>query len=356
MKTAQKIYAATAVLLVGGALPLWQLSKQKQVAKPFAAEALPNLVLAKGDGDGITRIELSRPDDNDKSQLRTITIEKRGPDWNLTFPLQTRASTSKVEALVNNLRNLHVWEVFHPGNDWYEQYDLTDAKALHIVAWKGAKKVSDLYCGKSSTHGQFVRIPGRDGIFSLVNGGPEGYQGFLYTRALRSWRETSIFKFDEADAVEVEITNTSGVLRFSQGGDNWTGWFAKRRANGNIASGKPIGEDFDEGKVWELLRAYRSLEADDFGEERDKSDSGVERAEKTGGIIRIRLKNAISDLTIRVGKLSNSTTRWAIKDSRWAMKDGGDGTLYSLSPWTAGWATADISKFKKARGKLRTAR
>jgi len=58
-------------------------------------------------------------------------------------------------------------------------------------------------------------------------------------------------------------------------------------------------------------------------------------------------------LTLRVGKLAKRTTRWAIKDSRWAIEEGGDGTLYVLSPWTAGWATADATRFEQADGRQR---
>ena len=31
---------------------------------------------------------------------------------------------------------------------------------------------------------------------------------------------------------------------------------------------------------------------------------------------------------------------------RWAVRDGGDGTLYALAPWPAAWAMADAHKFE----------
>ena len=77
-----------------------------------------------------------------------------------------------------------------------------------------------------------------------------------------------------------------------------------------------------------------------------RADAGLDDAERTGGVIRIKLKSVDAPLTLRVGKLSTNKTRWAIKDSRWAIKEGGDGTLYALAPWPAAWATADAHKFE----------
>ena len=351
MRVLKKVCAILAVVATVGAAYRWHLRGRKQTAEASATaptETLPNIALAEGDAERITRIELTRPDDDDNSRMLRIAIEKQGADWEMTFPLRTQASTSKVEALIDNLKNLHLWTVIDRGTGLYDQYDLSENKALHIVAWKGSEKATDVYCGKSVVRGQLARIPGKEGIFALVNWGQKGYQGFLYTRSLRSWRETSILKFEEDAAIKVEITNRNGVLLFSKSSGAWTGSFAKYRRDGKLGKPKQDWRNFDESKIKELLRAYHSLGADDFGDESDKADSGVDRADQTGGIIRIGLRDQASDLTIRVGRRSDRASRWAPKDGRWAIKDGSDGTLFVLSPWTAGWATAEVSKFEIA--------
>jgi hypothetical protein len=329
----------------------WHLSGRKQADAPSLTApsvTLPNIALADGDTGRITRIELTRPDDDDNSRMLRIAIEKQGADWEITWPLKTRASTSKVEALIDNLKNLYLWTVIDHGTELYDQYDLSETKALHIVAWKGAEKATDMYCGKSIVRGQLARVPGKEGIFALVNWGQKGYQGFLYTRSLRSWRETSILKFEEDAAIKVEITNRNGVFLFTKRMGAWTGSLTKYRKDGNLGKPEKDWRRFDGSKIKELLRAYKSLSADDFGDESDKAGSGVDRADQTGGIIRIGLRDDASDLTIRVGRLSEKASRWSPKDGRWALKDGGDGTLFVLSPWTAGWATAGASRFENA--------
>jgi hypothetical protein len=351
--TAVAVAVAVVALSVAAIVSHGQGSGRRPATAAAAprAEALPEIALPAGDGERLTRIELSRPDDDDASLLSLITLERQGRDWELTSPIRARASGSKVQELVANLESLQVWKRIDGGTRLYEQYDLTDGKALHVVAWQGTRKLSDFFCGKSSTAGQLARLAGQDGIFALVNWGQRGYEGFLYTRALRSWRETSVFAFDADAAVAVEITNRSGRLVFSRTADGWTGSRRGRRRGGELGQPERTWRGFDPSKVDDLLTTFKSLSADDFGRRQDRASSGVDEAEATGGVIRIKLAGDPSQLTLRVGKptKSNSNSRWNIEDSRWAVSDGDDGALYVLAPSTAGWATAGPDRFERAQ-------
>jgi hypothetical protein len=343
MKRAYKILTAAGVLaLAGGALAL---VRQPGSAGPSAPPVpgpppLPAIALGADDARALTRLEVGRPDDDDPARRLTVTLERRAGGWEMTAPIVTEASGAAVEEAIANLENLHLWKQLDPGTGFYQQYDLTDDKALHLVAWRGGKKVLDLFCGKGAEEGQLVRLPDRDGMFALVNWGPQGYQGFLFTRDVRAWRETSIFKFVPEDAVKIEITNPHGAFQFARENGRWVGSRPDRRGRGTGAWAR-----FDPAKIAQLLRDYQALAADNFGERENRAASGVDDAEHTGGVIRIGLRSG-ANLTLRVGKLAHDTSRFAIADSRWAIKDGGDGTLYALSPYTAGWATADARKFE----------
>jgi hypothetical protein len=344
--------AATLVLLAfaGSGFYLWASNEVPSQSVAASGGTLPDVALSASDARRVTKIELTRPDDDDKSQVHTITLEKMGEDWELTAPVKTRASASKVNALLDNLQSLALVEVMAPANGSDDADDLTDAKALHVMAWDGKEKVSDLYFGKTNTQGQLAKTAGVNGVLVIGNAGSRGYSGFLYTRGLRGWRETSIFQFRADDVVAVEITNAHGFFSFSRDGRAWTGSFAPRQKSGQL--GTPAGEwkGFDGSKVDDLLRAFASLSADDFGAEEDRADSGVDQAERTGGVVDIKVADGKGDRILRVGSLTRSTTRWAIKDSRWAIQVGGDGTLYALSAWTGGWATVDASRFEASAG------
>jgi hypothetical protein len=344
--------AATLVLLAFGGLGFYLWQPKHESARPVATaeEALPDVALSASDTQRVSKIDLTRPDDDDKSQLHTITLEKVGQDWEVTSPVRTRASASKVHALLDNLQTLAVVEVIAPSDASDDAYDLADAKALHVVAWAGKDKVTDLYFGKTNTKGQIAKSAAMNGALVIGNEGSRGYSGFLYTRGLRSWRESSIFQFRADEVVGVEITNEHGFFSFVRNGETWAGSFTPRGKSGQLGTPEAEWERFDGSKVDDLIRAYASLSADDFGTEEDRADSGVDDAEETGGVIRIKLASGKGDRALRVGKLTRSTTRWAIKDSRWAVEVGGDGTLYALSPWTGGWATVDASRFEKSDG------
>jgi hypothetical protein len=350
VKAPQTIAAVAALVLVGGGLGLlrWQRAVIATEAARVKASALPDLALSHDDAARVTKLVITRPGDDDAGPgadggvrpLVTVTLERRGAGWAMTTPLVTTASRPVVEEALHNLETLHLWKQLDAGTRFYPDYDLTEDKALHIVAWRGSDKIVDLICGKGAAEGQLVRLPDRDGIYALVNWGPQTYQGFLFTRAVRDWREASIFKFDPKDAVRIEIRNATGVFVFTRQDAHWVG------AHGRPGKA-PAGPwpRFDETKIANMLREYGTLAADNFADGTTAAEAGLDDAERIGGVLRIALKSG-EVLALRVGKLAHDTSRYAIRDSRWAVKDGGDGTIYALSPWTAGWALADARKFE----------
>lgn len=343
MKTEHRIYAALGILAVlAGGLYLTTQDQKKQIAAHSATAAsadLPSVSVPKDDADKISKIELTTVDKDDKTKKTSVTLEKKGDDWQVTSPVAAKANGSNVKSLVDNLKELKVKEVIDKTTGSYAQYELTDDKAVHVVAYKGADKAVDLYFGKSGTRGQMARVGGKDGVYIT-----SGYSAYLYTREVKNWRETSILKFEDANAIQVEVTNKNGLFSFSKNDDKWSGSRTLRDKDGKLDKAEKDWKKFDEAKVKDLLRAYKALNAEDFGEvAKDKAGSGVDSAESDGGVVKIKLKDGAGDITVKVGKVQKGT-------SRWAWKDGGD-TLYAISSWSADWATAPQSKFEKADDK-----
>jgi hypothetical protein len=339
MRAAHKILASAVLLALGAGGVCLLGARQTPIPAERASAtppALPAIALGKGEAARVSKLELTSPD-------LEVRMEKRGAGWELTAPIVTEASSAKVVQAIQNLETLHLWKQLDPGTSYYDQYDLTADKALHIVAWKGADKVIDLFCGKGSSDGQLVRLPDREGMFALINWGPQGYAGFLFTGDLRSWRETSIFNFAPEEVVGVEITNPKGGITFAKIDGRWLATRTKPKPDGQLGRATPWS-GFDATKIETLLRDYRALAAEDFGDGVTRAEAGIDEAERSGGVIRIRLKGG-AVLTLRVGKVANNRTRWAIKDGRWAAKDGG-GTLYAIAPWPAAWAIADAHTFE----------
>ena len=179
MKTESRIAATLAILAFGG-IGFYLRQPKPQLAAPSVApsvaapqEALPDIALAENNAGMVTRIELTRPDDDDTSLIQTITLEKVGQGWEMTSPLKTRASASKVKALLENLQKLTLVKVLEPGAGSDDPYDLADAKTLHVVAWTGKDKVIDLSLGKTVPEGQVARTPAIPGALVIANSGFE---------------------------------------------------------------------------------------------------------------------------------------------------------------------------------------
>jgi hypothetical protein len=338
MKTDQKIYAAVAVLLLAvGGLYLTKQKTKEQASSHSATAAsadLPSISVPKDDVEKITRLEISSPSKDDKTKTTTVVLEKKGDDWMVVKPVSAKGNTANVRSLLDNLKELKLKEIIDRGTGSYDNYELSDAKAVHVQAWKGADRTTDLYFGKSGSRGQMARVGGKDGVYIA-----EKYSSYLYTREVKNWRELGILKFEDANAIQVEVTNKNGLFSFSRNGEKWSGAKTSVDKDGKLEKkADKEWKGFEESKVKDLLRAFKGLSAEDFAEE--KADTGLDKAAETGGVVHIKLKDGAGEITVKVGKTAKGTSRYAIKD-------GGDGTVYTVSSWSADWATGAQSKFEK---------
>ncbi|AUX41452.1 hypothetical protein SOCE26_028640 [Sorangium cellulosum] len=335
MKTEHRIYIALAVLaLLGLGVYITQKKKSEELSAHSATAAtadLPSVGVPKDDVEKITKISIKNADKSD------VTLEKKGDAWEVTQPVNAKANAANVRSLLDNLKELKLKEVIDRTTGTYGQYELNDDKAVHVVAFKGDEKALDMYFGKSGSRGQMARVAGKDGVYVAA-----GYSSYLYTREPKNWRETSILKFEDDNVIQASVENKNGLFSFSKNDDKWTGTFAPRDKGGKIGAPAPKWEKLDENKVKDLLRGYQNLNAEDFGDA--KSDTGLDNAATEGGIVKIKLKDDGGDFTIKVGKVAKGS-------SRYAVKEGGDGTIYVLSSWSADWAVADQKKFEKSEKK-----
>jgi hypothetical protein len=308
-----KIGAGIVVLAVLGFLVYRQNKKDTQLGAPTTTSAdMPTV---------------SGPEDVDKISITNgekgeVVLEKKDDKWVLTKPLQTAANQQNVKSLVDNLKELKAKEIVTDNADDAVKIsdDLTPTKGIHVIAWKGAdKKVDDTF-GKSGGRGEMMMVDGKPGIYAA-----SGYSSFLYTRDLKGWRDTEVFKFDDANASQLTIENSHGVLSFTKG-DKWAGTF----------KGQPI-DRYDDAKVTDALRTFKNLNAEDFADGKSPGDTGLDQPEAT---LTITLKDNAGKYVVRVGKVSTGT-------SRFAQKDGSD-MIYILPGFASDWAVADVARFEKA--------
>jgi hypothetical protein len=151
----------------------------------------------------------------------------------------------------------------------------------------------------------------------------KGYSAYLYTKEPKDFRDKEILKFDDANASQVTVTNSHGKLSFTKG-DKWVGTFDQ----------KPIAR-MDEEKVKDMLRAYKGLMADDFGDGKSLADTGLEKPQAT---VTIHLKDDAKTFELLVGNVASGTNRWA-------KRPDGD-VIYQIGNFAAEWALSDDSKYR----------
>lgn len=326
-----KIYIAAGLLAAVGAAAYFRRegTKQEQAAHAPASSsgALPTVAPEKDQTERITRLEVVN---GDKGK---VVLEKKADGWELVEPIKAKANGEHVKKALENLRELKVKEVVEKGGGAYDRYDLGEKKGIRVTGLAGGEKLVDLTFGKAGERGQMVRIDGREGVFALEK---NKFQSFMFTRDAKNWRDNQIAKVEEANVVGVEVSNKEGLYSLSKNGETWSATFAKRE--GDKLAEKPAAWDkFDPAKVKDFLRAYKTLTAVDYAD--DKADTGLDKPEEHGGIVKLTLKDNAGALTFRVGKTAKA------KD-RYVLRDGGDGTIYVVSSWAADWAI-DATKFEK---------
>jgi hypothetical protein len=319
MKTEQKIYAATGVLVVllGGLWIAQKSAKDDAMAHSLSATTaqLPEIKLPADDADKVTKIEIKNADKGE------VVLEKQGDAWKLTKPVDYPANQQNVKTLIDNVKEIRVKDSIDTGKSQYATYDLEGEKAVHVQLYKDAAKAVDLYFGKSGTRGQMTRVADKDGVYVA-----SGYSSYLYTRDVKDWRDREVMKFEDSNVVSATLSNSNGNFSFSKGeGDKWSGTYKGKAING-----------FDQEKVKDMLRAFKALSADDFGEsDKTPADTGLDKPSS----IAIKLKDEGGTLKVNVGKEVSGKGRYAQKE--------GNPTVFILSTYVSDWVVAAESKFQK---------
>jgi hypothetical protein len=286
---------------------------------------------AKGSSTTVTSADLpdiKSTDDIDKITITNankgdVVLEKKGDKWELTKPLEAPANQASVKQLIDNMKELKAKEVISASasDEQKKEFDFDKDKAVHVVTQKGADKKLDAEFGKSGARGQMVMIDGKPGIYIA-----SGYSSYLYAREVKGWRDTEIFKFDDANANQLSIVNKNGSLSFTKG-DKWAG----------TSKDKPIA-DFDEEKAKDAVRAFKALNAEDFGDGKTPAETGLDNPES---VVTINLKDNAGKYVLKVGKSSTGNSHYALKD--------GDSTIFIVPQLVSDWALADTAKFQKSK-------
>jgi hypothetical protein len=349
LSTDRKLYVSVGVLAVlGGALYLQKQSAKKEEAAYTLSgrmQDLPKLKITEEDTKKVDRIVISKSE-SDAGAASEVVLDKKDDKWFVSKPISAPAQEANVKSVLDNLKLLEITERIAAGKEQYAQFGVSDDKATHVTIYKGADKLLDAYLGDGGSRGQMGRLAGKDGVYAV-----KGYSNYLYARELKGWRDLSLLSFDDSKTKSVEIDNEHGSFVFTKlaaAGDKkedasdagakpevkWDGKFKPAKGGAPRAITR-----FDETKVNDLLRTYKSLNADNFAQGKTDADVGLD---KPMAKLTVTLEDG-GKRVIMLGSTAEGTSRWAKKD--------GDPQIYSVSSFAAEWITSDDKKFQKPEEK-----
>jgi hypothetical protein len=314
------------VVLLGllGFLVFKQAKKDESLGAPLAsAKDFPTI----GAPDDIDKISITNGDKGEVLLERVPDPKGASTDggietiWVMTKPLSAPANQQAVKDVVTNLRDLKADARINLklDDEVRKQKQLDAAHAVHVVAWKGSDKKVDELFGKSGSAGELVVLSSKpEEVWAA-----KGYSSYLYAKEPKDFRFKEIVKFDDTNAVQVTIANSHGTLSFTKG-DSWVATLDK----------KPVAR-LDQEKLKSMLMAYKSLNAEDFGDGKSPAETGLDKPEAT---VSIQLKDNAGKYEVAVGKVGTGTNRWA--------KRADDDAIYQISNYVSEWVLSDVSKYQ----------
>jgi hypothetical protein len=313
------------VVLLGllGVLVYEQAKKDESLGAPMAiAKDLPSISAP----EDIDKLSITNGDKGEVvldrvADTQAPTDGGTATKWVVSKPVSAPANQQAVNDVLANLKDLKVDSMLNLklDDDLRKQKQLDPGHAVHVVAWKGSDKKVDELFGKSGTAGELVLLTDKpDHVWAA-----KGYSSYLYTKDAKDFRFKEILKFDDTNASQVTIGNAHGTLSFTKG-DGWVG----------TADKKPIAR-FDPEKVKDLLRTYKTLNAEDFGDGKSVADTGLDKPEAR---VSIQLKDNAGEYDLLIGSVSTGTNRWA--------KRADDDAIYQVTNYVAEWALSDKSKYE----------
>ncbi len=241
--------------------------------------------------------------------------------WVMSKPLQSAVTQQTVKDVLANLKDLKVESIINLklDDEVRKQKQLDPAHALHLIAWKGGEKKIDELFGKSGNAGELVVVTDQpDRVWAA-----KGYSSYLYAKEAKDFRFKEMLRFDDASATQVTIVNTHGTLSFTKG-DTWSATMDK----------KPIAR-FDQEKIKDMVRAYKTLNADDFGDGKTLAETGLDKPDAT---VTIQLKDGAGKYELLVGGVATGSNHWA--------KRGDDDAIYQVTNYISEWALSDATKYE----------
>lgn len=234
-----KILLAIVTLAVLLALTVWQFNAREMEDNraPDVAVTLPKLKK-----DDVDELSIAAP------EKTTIVLKKTDKTWALVEPIKSRADQAVVDTVLAKLEEMEVIGVAATKPESFEKLEVTDKKAVHVLAKKDGKPVTDLLIGAYRSGNTMVRETSGTTVATV-----KGSIKYAFEKELKDWRDRTISDITAEQVVSITFENRGGKFTFNKEGTVW-----------KQAPGDKVLPNFESGKIVSLVGTATSMRANDF--------------------------------------------------------------------------------------------
>lgn len=302
--------ALLAVVLVATAL---QYNAEEASDRLAASTDLPELALDK---DKVAELRITSPEHGD------IVLKREGAGFVLSEPLKALASQSAVNAALDKLAELRVVGIAAENEQNFDRLEVTDAKAVNVVARSGDATLLDAYLGAYRGGNTMLRVAGEGRVLSV-----EGSLRFAFDKPVKDFRDRTITDVDPDAVQAARFTGEEGELALVRSADGF-----------ELAGEQKPSADFDPSKAKAAVTSAARLSAADFAAQ----DVTAEAAEldESAPTVTLELSSdaGVSEVVLRVG---------AEHDGKYYLQREGDETIYLVSEFAGKTLTPNQRAFTK---------
>jgi hypothetical protein len=249
-----------------------------------------------------------------------LTVKKADGVWKLTAPIATDADKEAVETALTKLEELDAIGVAATKPENYDRLEVSDAKAVHVIAKQGDKVLADVLIGTYLSGNTMVREQGAANVATS-----KGSIKYAFDKDLKEWRDRSIVDVPVDQVQQIAFKNKNGAWAFVKEGTEW-----------KQAPGEKAIPEFEGSKLTSLVSAIAGLRANDFAADGVTAETaGVGAATVTltaGG------DAGVKETLVRIGNKKDS--------NYYAMREG-KAPIYLISEYVGERLIPTADKFAK---------
>lgn len=150
---------------------------------------------------------------------KTSTLKSENGKYLVTAPVAYPAEESAAKDAFEALTKLSFNSIITDQPGKQAEFEVDDAKAIHVVAKKGTAVVADFLVGKQVSGNVALRLPGKNEIWQA-----SGLTHWSVARDAAGWRDKSITTFSAGDVETLDIkTKSQGAISLKREGEGkWT--------------------------------------------------------------------------------------------------------------------------------------